>query len=438
MSTGRVAFHTLGCKLNYAETSTIGKSFTDHGYTIAPFREQVDVVVINTCTVTENADRECRKIIRQARRRSPKACVIVVGCYAELKPESIAEIEGVDLILGSNEKFHIFDYLPELVRQASPRIATTASREGRFEPALSHEDDARTRAFLKVQDGCDYTCAYCTIPFARGGSRSARPSEVVDMARSLAESGYREIVLSGVNVGDFGRGTDGDLLHLLKDLVAIDPSVRYRVSSIEPNLLTDAIIEFAQEYPSVCPHFHLPLQSGSPAILRAMKRRYTTHVYRDRVEKVMEKLPHACIGADVIVGFPGETRDFFEETYAFLRDLPLGYLHVFPYSPRPGTLAATLKDEPAEVKSERVSMLHILSEKKRRAFMTAQLGTLGQILFEKAAEGWISGLSENYVRVAVPYEQGLEGTVHTVRMSELSGTRMVGRVMDDGGFRERP
>ncbi len=423
----RVAFHTLGCKLNYAETSSIGKSFVDRGYTVVSFRSPAEVVVINTCTVTENADRECRKIIRQARRRSPDACIIVAGCYAELRPHAVASIEGVDLILGSNEKFHIFDQVPELTRRDTPLIRLgSAVREEQFEPAVSRADDARTRAFLKVQDGCDYTCSYCTIPMARGGSRSAERASILDSARRLIDQGFREIILSGVNVGDYGKGREERLVDLLYDLVRLGPRIRYRVSSIEPNLLTDELIALVRECPSLCPHFHIPMQSGSATILRAMKRRYTTHVYRDRIETVKAVLPHCGIGADVIVGFPGETEALFEETYAFIRDLPISYLHVFPFSARPGTPAAQMEECSAAEKSDRVHRLHILSEKLRHAFHESQVGRSVEVLFEQESDGRISGWSENYIRVSAPGQKAEEGNLESVRIIHVSEGQVQG------------
>lgn len=398
----RVAFHTLGCKLNFAETSTIGRQFIENGFTVSPFAEKADVYVINTCSVSQRADRECKKIIRSAVRKSPNAFIIVTGCYAQLRPEEVASIAGVDLVLGTQEKFYIFDNINSFEKNNSPQILVSEIKDANdFGIAYSGEADERTRAFLKVQDGCDFQCAYCTIPLARGSSRSQSIETSVSQAQWLAEKGYKEIVLSGVNVGDFGKTNGTNLLLLLKALVGVDGIERIRVSSIEPNLLTEDLVNFILESDKLCNHFHIPLQSGSNEVLRLMRRRHTREDFRKLVTYIKSKDNSAGIGSDVIVGFPGETDRHFDETYNFLLDLPLSYLHVFTYSERPNTPAASYPNS-IQPKSRfyRNEKLRILSTKKRFQFYSQFVDKKLNVLYEtNIKNGFVSGFSTNYIRV---------------------------------------
>ncbi|MDX9759015.1 MAG: tRNA (N(6)-L-threonylcarbamoyladenosine(37)-C(2))-methylthiotransferase MtaB [Bacteroidota bacterium] len=428
----RVSFHTLGCKLNFAETATFQRQFAARGFATVDFREEADVVVINTCSVTENADRDARKAVRQALRRSPGAYVIVLGCYAQLRPDELASIEGVDLVLGAEEKFHIMDHAEPAWHKNQVRIVVGEVADATdFGVAYSAEGGARTRAFLKVQDGCDYHCSYCTIPMARGASRSESIERTLAHARDIIAQGFHEIVLSGVNVGDYGAGTGTTLHELLTHLVALDGEFRIRISSIEPNLLGDDIIALAAANPKLVPHFHIPLQNGSDAVLRLMRRRYNTRVYRDRIEAVLAALPHAAIGIDVIVGMPGETEELFREGYAFLVDLPFTYLHVFSYSERPGTDAESFdsKISPTE-RARRSAMLRTLSQRKRRAYYERQIGRTLQVLFESGDGSEVSGFSENYVRVSVPWQPGLENRILPVCCEALGKDVVIGRVLE--------
>jgi threonylcarbamoyladenosine tRNA methylthiotransferase MtaB len=401
----RIALHTLGCKLNAAESSAIGRQFAERGHRLVDPGEPADVCVINTCTVTEHADRECRQVIRRALRGTPQPYVIVTGCYAQLAPEEVASITGVDLVLGSKEKFELFRHVEKFVKGDAPHVfvSDVGSSES-FGPGSTSSPEDRTRAFLKVQDGCDYSCSFCTIPLARGASRSATVEEVVTEARSLVGRGHREIVLTGVNVGDFGRRSGGRLLELLRVLVTLEGLERLRISSIEPNLLDAALIDFAATNPVVCPHFHIPLQSGSDQVLRLMRRRYTTADYAALVERLAGARPGCGIGVDVIVGFPGESDTLFEETYTFLHGLPVSYLHVFTYSERENTPAAAFDDPvPHSIRRERNTRLRILSEKKRRAFYEARVGSVVSVLTETDfANGMRRGWTPEYVRVGIP------------------------------------
>ena len=404
----KVAFYTLGCKLNFAETSSISRSFEAKGYQKVAFGEATDVYVINTCSVTEQADKKCRKVVAEGLKISPGARVVIIGCYAQLKPGEIAGIPGVDLVLGANQKFEAAGFVDNLGPKTAAQVfATDIETAASFHSSYSFAD--RTRTFLKVQDGCDYPCTYCTIPLARGKSRSDSIENVVNQARKIGQSGVKEIVLTGVNIGDFGiqkglrteRFTD-----LVKALDAVETVSRFRISSIEPNLLKDEVIEFVAHSQRFVPHFHIPLQSGSNEILGLMKRRYRRELYADRVEHIKKTMPHCCIGVDVIVGFPGETEAQFLETYNFLNMLPISYLHVFTYSERANTEATALpgKISSAE-KARRSKMLHILSEKKRRAFYQSQLGRLEEVLFEAAvSDGLMEGFTRNYVKVTMPYD----------------------------------
>ncbi len=391
-----------------------------------------DVFVLNTCTVTAEADREARQVIRRVLRRAPHALVVVTGCYAQLKPEEIASIEGVDLVLGSAEKFRPFEFLPtELGKLDAPRIACAPIDDAiAFGPSFSSGTDGRTRAFLKVQDGCDYSCAFCTIPLARGASRSQSIGDSIVQARALVAAGYREIVLTGVNVGDYGSKSGSSLLELLRALEEIDGLARVRISSIEPNLLTDEIIDHCAHSRIVCPHFHIPLQSGSDAVLRGMRRRYATALYRDRVERAIARIPHAAIGVDVIAGFPGETPAHARETYEFLHALPVAYLHVFTYSERDDTPARDFagRVEPKERK-ERNAMLRILSAKKRAAFFTAHGGSVRPVLVERIEDGYAEGWTDNYIPVRVPSADVTENSIVNVRVGSTDGEVCAGDVI---------
>lgn len=420
----KVAFYTLGCKLNFSETSSIGRIFQQAGYETAPFNSQADIYVINTCSVTENADKKCRKVVREALNHSPDAYIVVVGCYAQLKPREITEIPGVDLVLGAAEKFNIVDHINDLTKQQKTIVYNTPIAEtNQFVPAFSIGD--RTRTFLKVQDGCDYSCTFCTIPLARGASRSGAIDDIVKQAEDIAASGVKEIVLTGVNIGDFGIRNgqrEERFADLVKALDGVEGLDRFRISSIEPNLLTDEIIEFVAKSGRFVPHFHIPLQSGSNKVLGMMRRRYRRELYADRVAKIKELMPDCCIGVDVIVGFPGETREDFLDTYHFLNNLDISYLHVFTYSERENTIAAQMQGAvPGAQRGERSKMLHILSEKKRRAFYETQLGKEGQVLFEgDIKDGYMHGFARNYVKVRTPYDPLLINEVVPVKFSKIA------------------
>jgi threonylcarbamoyladenosine tRNA methylthiotransferase MtaB len=416
----KVAFHTLGCKLNFAETSTIARSLPEDRYERVSPESDADIHVINTCTVTDAADRKCRQAVRKIIHRNPDAFIAVVGCYAQLREEEAAAIEGVDLVLGTNEKFDLAAYMDNLGKQTAPVIHSCehTGLEG-FRASWSAGD--RTRSFLKVQDGCDYHCSYCTVPLARGGSRNPFIREIVEEARLIADSGVREIVLTGVNVGDFGKSTGESLGQLLAALVQVNGLERLRLSSIEPNLVSDGIIDLIASEEKLMPHIHMPLQSGSDRILGLMRRRYRREVFRDRVLRIRDRMPDAGIGADVIVGFPGETADDHEDTYSFLESLPLSYLHVFAFSPRPGTPAAELPGAVTKSEKERRSRQLIkLSESRRMLFMRNATGKMHNVLFEKRSpDGMVAGLTENYIRVVTPFSKELPGTVRRVRLGSV-------------------
>ncbi len=404
MATPRTAaFYTLGCKLNFSESSSLAQRFESAGYGVLPFSEAADIYVINTCSVTDFADAKCRNIVRKAKRRNPESKIIVIGCYAQLKPEEIAEIEGVDLVLGASEKFQVLDYIDQ-ISDAEPGWIQTGSIEEvhSFEQAFSFGD--RTRSFLKVQDGCNYNCSFCTIPLARGKSRSPKIETLVDQAHQLAEKGVREVVLTGVNIGDFGW-TDGkkesSFLELIQALDRVEGIERFRISSIEPNLCSDEIIAFVSQSDRFVPHLHMPLQSGNNKQLAQMRRRYKRELYLDRVKQIKECMPEACIGVDVITGFPGETEADFLENVDFIRQMPISYLHVFTYSERPNTLADEMKDVvPMPERKRRNKVLRQLSHKKKRAFYEQQLGTQHRVLVEKdARSSGLTGFTENYVKV---------------------------------------
>jgi threonylcarbamoyladenosine tRNA methylthiotransferase MtaB len=420
----KVAFYTLGCKLNYSETSTISRMFEEKGYKKVDFTDTPDIFIINTCSVTENADKKCHKIVREARAISPDAYVTIIGCYAQLKPKEISEIPGVDAVLGAAEKFRLVELLDGFVRQPQTKVlASEIDHAKTFNTSYSLLD--RTRTFLKVQDGCDYSCSFCTIPLARGNSRSDSIENIVKTAGEIAASGVREIVITGVNTGDFGL-QDGkrverfiDLVKALDDVEGID---RFRISSIEPNLLTDEIISFVAASKRFVPHFHIPLQSGSNKILKAMRRRYQRELYVDRVAHIKSLMPHCCIGVDVIVGFPGETNEDFLETYKFLNELNISYLHVFTYSERENTLAAEMPESvPGNIRADRSKMLHILSDKKRRRFYEENLNEEFNVLFENDIEdGMMHGFTENYIRVAAKYDPLLVNEIKKVKLTAIS------------------
>lgn len=408
----KVAFFTQGCKLNFSETSTISRQFENQGYQKVCFENGADVYVINTCSVTENADRECKRIVRRALSTSPDAFIIVVGCYAQLQAEEISEIDGVDMVLGASEKFKLTDYITDLTKKQKTEIYSCEISDANFfVDAYSFGD--RTRAFLKVQDGCDYKCTYCTIPLARGISRSDTLENVLKNASEISKKGIQEIVLTGVNIGDYGKGEFGNKKHehtfldLVKKLDEVEGVKRIRISSIEPNLLKNETIDFVARSNSFVPHFHIPLQSGSDTILKSMKRRYLTDLYIDRVNRIKKVMPHCCIGADVIVGFPGETEEEFLKTYHFLNELDVSYLHVFSYSERANTFAVELENSvPKAIRNKRSKMLRVLSIKKRRYFYEQQKGTTRKVLFEdENKNGFMYGFTENYIRVKTPFKK---------------------------------
>jgi len=418
----KAAFHTLGCKLNFSETSTIAKQFSNNGFEIVDFNSYSDVYIINTCTVTENADRECRQIVRRALRNNPDAFVAVVGCYAQLRPEEIASIEGVDAVFGSNEKFNIFLHINEFKKSHLSCIYIDNSEDrDNFHEAHSTDADSRTRAFLKIQDGCDYKCSFCTIPLARGGSRSQSQKDVINNFKQLLFSGYKEIVLTGVNVGDYSNSSGDSLFSLLSKLIEIEGDFRIRISSIEPNLLNDEIINLTSQSDKLVNHFHVPLQSGSSNVLRLMKRRYDAELYRDLIIKLSDKIPNIGIGADVIVGTPGETWDDFMETYEFIKGLPFSYLHVFTYSERPNTFALTMSGQVEKSdRKKRNHMLRILSEKKKNEFYRKMIGEDLTVLFEgNPSHNEMFGFSDNYVRVKHPLNFDLVNKFTNVKITDV-------------------
>ena len=434
----KVAFYTLGCKLNFAESSSIARSLEPMGFVRAEFQDQPDLFVINTCSVTEQADKKCKKVVREAKKVNPNSTVVIIGCYAQLKPEEISAIPGVDLVLGANEKFQLPTLLPPYLNRESADLPKLIASEIRYDLDYhaSYSVNDRTRTFLKVQDGCDYPCSYCTIPLARGQSRSDTIEKVLGLIEEISAKGVKEIVLTGVNIGDFGiqNGKRVETFFQLVQAIEEKSSIqRFRISSIEPNLLTSEMIAFLGSSTKFVPHFHIPLQSGSNAVLRLMKRRYQRELYIDRVSSIKEVMPNACIGVDVIVGHPGETPELFLETYEFLNSLDISYLHVFPYSERPNTYAVDIKPKVDGMqKAERSKMLHILSDKKRHAFYESQAGLKGQVLFEESATpGTMEGFSENYVRVVVPFDPLQINTVQYVRYKNLNETgEMLGVVLE--------
>lgn len=430
MSEGQltVAFHTLGCKLNFSETSEISRTMEGAHFRKVPFNEEADVYVIHGCTVTGSADKKTRQLIKQTVRKHPDSFIIVAGCYAQVRHKEIAGIKGVDLVLGTNEKYDILHFIKDLNKRPVPEIHNCERHElSSFHPAFSRGD--RTRAFLKIQDGCDYSCSYCTIPLARGKSRNQAVSECVNDAREIAEKGIKEVVLTGVNIGDFGKSTGESFTDLLKALTKVQGIDRFRISSVEPNLLNDDIIELVAKNSKLLPHFHIPLQSGSDRILAGMRRRYKRDVFASRVQKIRELMPLAGIGADIIAAFPGETEEDFNDTYAFLDSLDLSYLHVFSYSSRDNTPAASMEGQlDKRVKDHRSKKLQLLSERKRRLFNEQCRGMSAEVLWESEEKpGYLAGFTENYLRVYRPYERMLEGTIssHILEETDENGNFIV-------------
>lgn len=421
-----VAFYTLGCKLNFSETSTIARLFEQGGYAKVDFDDRPDIFIINTCSVTDHADKKCRNLVRRAKNKNPDAFIAVVGCYAQLKPEEISQIEGVNVVLGANEKFNILEYLDKTPTNGRAHIENGHIKEVKeFIPSYSAND--RTRTFLKVQDGCDYFCSFCTIPLARGRSRNQSVAETLAVAQEVADSGVKEVVLTGVNIGDFGQGKGESFLDLIKALDQIEGIERFRISSIEPNLLSDEIIDFVAESKRFVPHFHIPLQSGSDAMLESMRRRYLTPLYRERIERIKTRMPNACIGVDVIVGFPAETDEEFIKTVDFIKSLDVSYLHVFTYSERANTTALRIDEViPMHVRQERNKILTSLSHKKKRAFYDSQIGSSHPVLWEASEnEGMMHGFTENYVKVQKPFDAESVNKIEMVSLDEISRSGLV-------------
>ncbi|MEN9700528.1 MAG: hypothetical protein RLZZ301_1726 [Bacteroidota bacterium] len=418
----RVSFYTLGCKLNFSETSTIARLFEDQGFAKVDFEAAPDVYVINTCSVTENADKKCKQLVKRAKKINPNSFVVIVGCYAQLKPEEIAQMEGVDMVLGANEKFNILEHLDKREQAPTGPIVAYDNIKQSTEFVASHSMNDRTRSFLKVQDGCDYFCTFCTIPLARGKSRNASIADTVNEAQKIALTAVKEVVLTGVNIGDFGQGGNENFFQLIQALDQVEGIERYRISSIEPNLLSNEIIAFClEEAQRFAPHFHIPLQSGSDRILEKMRRKYKRALYAERVAQIKSLRPDACIGVDVIVGFPGESDEDFQETIAFLKDLAVSYFHVFTYSERANTGAPKLGEKvPMEVRRTRSQQLHLLSDRKKRHFYTEQLGTKRHVLFEQEEdEGYMYGFTENYVKVKHPFQAEFVNTFQEVELLEI-------------------
>lgn len=428
----KVALHTLGCKLNFSETSTIGNQFLEKDFKIVDFNDKADIYVFNTCTVTEGAERECRQMVRRALRKNPEAFVILTGCYAQLRPDELEKIKGVDAVLGSNEKFKLFDILDDFEKSDLACIQVSPTEElVNFGIAHSTDADSRTRAYLKVQDGCDYTCAFCTIPLARGTSRSMPGNDTVQEFEKLVQQGYKEIVLTGVNVGDYGKNNNTNLFDLLKKLIEVKGKFRIRISSIEPNLLSDEILNLTADCDKICNHFHIPLQSGSPNVLKAMQRRYTEDDYKKLIYKAVNKVKDLGIGVDVIVGFPGETEEDFILTHNFLRDLPISYLHVFTYSERPDTKAIKMPG-PVDIveRKRRNNILRILSEKKRMEFYRKMIGKNLDVLFEQDNKnGEMTGFSSNYIKVKNSYDESVINRLMQFEIGEIESGFAKGKIL---------
>lgn len=432
-----VALHTLGCKLNFSETSAIANQFIKNGYSVIDFDKKADVYVFNTCTVTENAEKECRQIVRRALRINPDAYIIVTGCYAQLRPEEISEIEGVNAVLGSEEKFKVFEILNDFNKTdvSCIFVSPTENLNG-FGKAVSSENVNRTRAFFKIQDGCDYKCSFCTIPLARGKSRSMETDELLKEFRKIIDDGYKEVILTGVNVGDYKTSSGNNLLNVLEKLIKVDGDFRIRISSIEPNLLSDEIIHLTAESDKMCKHFHIPLQSGSDEVLKKMQRRYTVENYITLIKKIKNLIPHSGIGIDVIVGFPGESDKHFDETYKFLSDLAFSYLHVFTYSERPFTKAISLSGKvKVEERRKRNQILRDLSDKKKNDFYNSMLGTNQIVLFESENHnGLMKGFTSNYIRVASDFNSDLINTFQGVRLNEVKDGLVFGNLIETKNY----
>ena len=426
--TTRIAFHTMGCKTNFSETSTISTEMQRYGYEKVSYKDEADIYVLNTCSVTENADKEARKLIRKARRLNPFAKIAVIGCYAQLQPEQISKIPGVDLVLGASEKFNLLSHLNSLNGTNETKIITSTIKNiSSFQPSFTNGE--RTRSYLKIQDGCNYNCSFCTIPLARGRSRSDTIENTVKIAQNIADSGAKEIVLTGINIGDFGSEKDESFLQLIMMLDNLKGIERFRISSIEPNLLSDEIISFCANSNKFVPHFHIPLQSGSDSILKSMKRRYNTDLYKSRVEYIKELIPDCCIGVDVIVGYPGEGEEHFEQTKAFIENIDISYLHVFSYSQRKNTLAASLNNQVTkEHKDYRSKALHILSNKKQTEFYNQYINTIRPVLVEQSINGKIQGFTDNYIKVNIDKHLSCQNTITSVLLNDNKGSYMQGEI----------
>ena len=420
MNSKTVSFYTLGCKLNFSETSTISRDLEEDGYAKIDFELGADIYVINTCSVTDQADKKCRNIVRRALKYNSNAFIIVIGCYAQLKPEEISRIEGVDLVLGAQEKFKISKYLKKTEKNKKPILLNQPIKNVKtFYPGYSIGD--RTRSFFKVQDGCNYFCSFCTIPLARGKSRSGTISQTIEKAKEIEKSEVKEVVLTGINLGDFGYGTKENFYQLINKLEELNGISRFRISSIEPDLLNEEIIEFVNSSNKFVPHFHIPLQSGSNLLLKKMRRRYNTDLYSSRIKLIKELMPHACIGVDVIVGFPGETEEEFDKTIDYIKSLPVSYLHVFTYSERANTNAPKMNEiVPMDVRRRRSKQLRILSLKLKLKFYNENIGYKGKVLFESKEDNFLVGFTENYIKVKVPFKPNMINTIQEVRLEKIS------------------
>ena len=420
MNSKTTSFYTLGCKLNFSETSTISRDLEEEGYAKIDFELGADIYVINTCSVTDQADKKCRNIVRKALKYNPNAFIVVIGCYAQLKPEEISRIEGVDLVLGAQEKFNISNYLKDTVKKKKPVLLNQPIKNVKtFYPGYSAGD--RTRSFFKVQDGCNYFCSFCTIPLARGKSRSGTISQTIDKAKEIGNSEVKEVVLTGINIGDFGHGTKENFYQLINKLEELNNISRFRISSIEPDLLSEEIIEFVNSSEKFVPHFHIPLQSGSNFLLKKMRRKYNTDLYSSRIKLIKKLMPHACIGVDVIVGFPGETEEEFNKTIDYIKSLPVSYLHVFTYSERANTNAPKMNEiVPMEIRRKRSKQLRILSLKLKLQFYNENIGYMGKVLFESKEDNFLIGFTENYLKVKIPFKPKMINTIQEVRIEKIS------------------
>jgi len=427
--TTKIAFHTMGCKTNFSDTSTISNEMLSHGYQKVSYKEEADIYVLNTCSVTENADKEARKLIRQARRRNPYAKIAVIGCYAQLQPDQISNIAGVDLVLGASEKFNLLTHLNSLNDNNESKIVRLPiNQNNSFQSSFTNGE--RTRSYLKIQDGCNYNCSFCTIPLARGRSRSDTIENTVKIAQNIADSGAKEIVLTGINIGDFGSTNNENFFQLIKTLDNLKGIERFRISSIEPNLLSNDIISFCANSNKFVPHFHIPLQSGSDSILQSMKRRYNTDLYKSRVEYIKKIIPDCCIGVDVIVGYPGEKEEHFEQTYSFIESMDVSYLHVFSYSKRKDTFAASLNDQVTKERKEyRSKALHCLSNKKKKQFYNQYINKIRPVLVEQSINGKIQGFTDNYIKVNVDQELSCYNKIIPVLLNENKGNYMQGEII---------